>query len=54
MHTAQDSGLGLPTSATGRMFYTGLGHANETWLDPTFRDHIYGGLGFVLNIDTTK
>jgi hypothetical protein len=53
-HTASDSGLGKPTVASGRMFYTGLGHSNETWHDPDFIDHIYGGLGWVLNIDTTK
>lgn len=38
----------------GRMWYTGLGHREETWRDETFQSHIQGGIDWVLGINTTK
>lgn len=38
----------------GRMFYTGLGHREETWRDETFQSHIQGGIDWVLGVNTTK
>lgn len=32
----------------GRAFYTGLGHTNESYLEPPFRDHVLGGLKWAL------
>lgn len=45
------SGLFRPP---GRVFYTGLGHRTETWLDENFQSHIQGGIDWVLQINTTK
>jgi type 1 glutamine amidotransferase len=28
----------------GRSFYTGLGHTDESWSDPLFVDHVWGGI----------
>ncbi|WOO82299.1 uncharacterized protein LOC62_04G005793 [Vanrija pseudolonga] len=41
-------------AGAGRTFYTGLGHANETWHDEIFIGHIFGGLSWVLDGATTK
>ncbi|GAM36063.1 glycosyl hydrolase [Talaromyces pinophilus] len=39
----------------GRLFQTGLGHAKETWLyDTLFRDHIYGGIQWLLGLNVTN
>lgn len=32
----------------GRVFHTSLGHANETWMNPSFQGHILGGIMYVL------
>ena len=32
----------------GRTWYTALGHASETWGDPAFREHVWGGIASVL------
>ncbi|MFT7057005.1 MAG: cytochrome c, partial [Roseivirga sp.] len=32
----------------GRMFYTGLGHTDEAYADPTFLKHLTGGIDYVL------
>jgi cytochrome c len=32
----------------GRMFYTGLGHTDEAYLNPTFLKHLAGGIDYVL------
>jgi cytochrome c len=32
----------------GRMFYTGLGHTDEAYSDPTFIKHLAGGIDYVL------
>lgn len=32
----------------GRVFYTALGHRQEVWRDPLYRQHILGGIRFVL------
>ena len=32
----------------GRMFYTGLGHTNEAYSDPTFLKHLSGGIEYVM------
>ena len=34
----------------GRVFYTELGHRPEVWRDPLYRNHIKGGLEFVLGL----
>jgi hypothetical protein len=38
----------------GRVWYTGLGHREETWRDETFQSHIQGGIDWVLGVNTTK
>lgn len=38
----------------GRSFYTSLGHADETWRDPTFLGHLFGGLKWAIASGTTK
>jgi type 1 glutamine amidotransferase len=32
----------------GRTFYTGLGHTEESWADPLFLGHVWGGVTWVL------
>ncbi len=32
----------------GRVFYTAMGHTNETYADPNFLKHLAGGLGWVM------
>jgi cytochrome c len=32
----------------GRTFYTGLGHTSESWSDPRFLDHVWGGVMWAL------
>lgn len=32
----------------GRAFYTGMGHTSESYTEPLFLDHIWGGLQYVL------
>jgi len=32
----------------GRTFYTGLGHTTESWADPRFLDHVWGGVIWAL------
>ncbi|KAF8309936.1 class I glutamine amidotransferase-like protein, partial [Clavulina sp. PMI_390] len=56
----QDHGAGASfaspapsTSATGRSFYTSLGHLNSTWETSTYMDHVMGGIGWALLSNTT-
>lgn len=32
------------TQGAGRVWYTGLGHRNELYADPAFREHVLGGI----------
>lgn len=32
----------------GRTFYTALGHTSESWTEPAFLDHVWGGVTWVL------
>jgi type 1 glutamine amidotransferase len=32
----------------GRTFYTALGHTSESWADPYFLDHVWGGVTWVM------
>ncbi|OCF38101.1 hypothetical protein I316_00325 [Kwoniella heveanensis BCC8398] len=41
-------------SKGGRVFYTALGHSNETWQDDIFMEHVVSGLIWTLNGATTK
>lgn len=34
-----------------RVFYTGMGHTEETFEDPTFRRHLLGGIRYCLGIE---
>ncbi|MFY0594655.1 ThuA domain-containing protein [Roseivirga sp.] len=43
----------------GRMFYTGLGHTDETFEDSLFKDHLWGGIKYAIgqnsrNLKTAK
>ena len=35
----------------GRVFYTGLGHTEESYTDPVFLTHIMGGIHYALGLD---
>lgn len=35
---------------TGRVFYTNLGHNPTTWDEPTFQDHLLGGLAWATEV----
>ncbi len=37
----------------GRAFYTALGHTRESYADPLYREHVLGGLKWVLRRDWT-
>ncbi|MGH7324680.1 MAG: ThuA domain-containing protein [Candidatus Rokuibacteriota bacterium] len=39
---------GPADTARGRVFYTGLGHDAHVWADPRFRQHLAGGIRWVL------
>ncbi|WVR00165.1 hypothetical protein IAU59_007307 [Kwoniella sp. CBS 9459] len=41
-------------SKGGRVFYTALGHSNETWQDDVFMEHLVSGLVRTLDGATTK
>jgi type 1 glutamine amidotransferase len=32
----------------GRVFYTGMGHREDTWLDPLFQEMLFGGIDWAL------
>ncbi|WP_316830615.1 ThuA domain-containing protein [Pedobacter aquatilis] len=32
----------------GRSFYTSMGHTDETWIDPMFLKHLYGGIEYAI------
>jgi len=34
----------------GRTFYTALGHTTESYADPFFLDHLWGGVSWVLGL----
>ena len=36
------------TYGKGRMFYTGLGHREDVWLNPAFMQHLLGGIEWTL------
>ena len=38
----------------GRAFYTGMGHTKESYTEPLFVDHVWGGLQYVLGGDSPK
>lgn len=38
----------------GRVFYTGLGHTDSSYIEPLFLQHLTGGIMFVLNRDKTS
>lgn len=44
------NGAGIP----GRSFYSSMGHANATWMDPTFMKHVMGGLIWTFGSNTTR
>ncbi|RDX43802.1 class I glutamine amidotransferase-like protein [Lentinus brumalis] len=51
----QEHGAGVDTNGTaGRSFYTSLGHLNETWQDSTFLGHVFGGIQWTLQSNTTR
>ena len=33
---------------TGRSWYTGLGHTNETFAEPLYRAHLAGGIRYAI------
>ena len=33
----------------GRAFYSGLGHTDESFADPLFLQHIWGGIVYAIN-----
>ena len=33
----------------GRVFYTGLGHTKESYLNPTFLKHVLGGINYAMD-----
>ena len=39
------------TYGSGRVFYTSLGHRDESWSDPVFHAHVNGGLRYALGIE---
>ncbi|KAF8150773.1 trehalose utilization-domain-containing protein [Crassisporium funariophilum] len=50
----QEKGAGVVDGGiAGRSFYTSLGHLNETWRDELFVSHVLGGIGWVLQGNTT-
>ncbi|GAA97484.1 uncharacterized protein L969DRAFT_43198 [Mixia osmundae IAM 14324] len=40
--------------ATGRTWYTSLGHLTMTWQDSTFLSHVQGGISWVLELDSSS
>ncbi|QQQ79463.1 ThuA domain-containing protein [Saccharothrix sp. 6-C] len=38
------------TQASGRSFYTGLGHTVESYADPVFRNHLLGGIRYAAGL----
>ncbi|KAF9453474.1 class I glutamine amidotransferase-like protein [Macrolepiota fuliginosa MF-IS2] len=50
----QEHGAGVDIGdVSGRSFYTGLGHLNETWQDELFLSHVLGGIQWTLLSNTT-
>ncbi|KAJ4480074.1 class I glutamine amidotransferase-like protein [Lentinula aciculospora] len=50
----QERGAGVEGDAlAGRSFYTSLGHLNETWQDDLFLAHVFGGITWTLQSNTT-
>lgn len=48
------AGVDARSGTAGRSFYTSLGHLNETWEDSVFLGHVLGGIGWVLQSNTTR
>ncbi|KAG9020015.1 hypothetical protein FS842_007674, partial [Serendipita sp. 407] len=42
------------TGLVGRSWYTGLGHSNASWHDDLFMGHVFGGLTWALDSNTTR
>jgi len=38
----------------GRVFYTALGHREDVWTNPTFREHLLGGLAWAMGLTDEK
>lgn len=38
----------------GRSFYTAMGHDNKSWDDPTYVQHVLGGIQYALGVKATK
>ncbi|KAJ3744095.1 trehalose utilization-domain-containing protein [Lentinula detonsa] len=50
----QEHGAGVEDNgSSGRSFYTSLGHLNETWQDELFLAHVFGGITWTLQSNTT-
>ncbi|KAJ3714905.1 trehalose utilization-domain-containing protein [Lentinula guzmanii] len=50
----QEHGAGAEDNgSSGRSFYTSLGHLNETWQDELFLAHVFGGITWTLQSNTT-
>jgi type 1 glutamine amidotransferase len=45
----QGSVVGYHDFDGGRAFYTGLGHTDESFADPLFLQHIWGGIVYAMN-----
>jgi len=39
------------TEGKGRVFYTSLGHREDVWTNPTFQEHLIGGIAWALGRD---
>jgi len=50
----QDHGAGVQNGTAGRSFYTSLGHLIETWQDDLFLAHVFGGVHWALQSNTTR
>ncbi|KAG8925309.1 hypothetical protein FRC02_009782 [Tulasnella sp. 418] len=46
-------GADADATLVGRSFYSSLGHMNSTWKDPLFLGHIFGGVTWIMDGNTT-
>jgi hypothetical protein len=42
------------TEGKGRVFYTALGHREDVWTNPTFQEHLMGGLAWAMGLANEK
>lgn len=42
------------TEGKGRVFYTALGHLEAVWTNPTFQEHLMGGLAWAMGLTDGK